>query len=396
MATQLNHLPNINIVAIIPARGGSKSIPRKNIIDFCGKPLIAWSIEQALASKYISNVYVTTDNKEISNVSKAYGAKIIWRPHELATDTASSEDALLHAISNIEKTGKIDFVVFLQPTSPIRDTNDVDKAVEEFYSKKADSLFSAAVLEDFCIWEEANHGVRSITFDYKNRGRRQDRLPYFLENGSIYIFKPDILKQNNNRLGGTIALYHMPFWKSYEIDAIEDIEVCEYFMRTKVLKKQTKLFMLQNIHLIVYDFDGVFTDNKVILREDGLESVIVNRADGLAVGMLKGLGIKQIILSKEKNKVVEARGNKLGITVIKGVDNKKDRLVSYCREENIQLENVLYIGNDINDLEVMKIVGYPICPSDAYREIKEISKVILDAAGGNGVAREILKYIEKD
>lgn len=396
MATQLNHLPNINIVAIIPARGGSKSIPRKNIIDFCGKPLIAWSIEQALASKYISDVYVTTDNKEISNVSKAYGAKIIWRPHELATDTASSEDALLHAISNIEKTGKIDFVVFLQPTSPIRDTNDVDKAVEEFYSKKADSLFSAAVLEDFCIWEEANHGVRSITFDYKNRGRRQDRLPYFLENGSIYIFKPDILKQNNNRLGGTIALYHMPFWKSYEIDAIEDIEVCEYFMRTKVLKKQTKLFMLQNIHLIVYDFDGVFTDNKVILREDGLESVIVNRADGLAVGMLTGLGIKQIILSKEKNKVVEARGNKLGITVLKGVDNKKDRLVSYCREENIQLENVLYIGNDINDLEVMKIVGYPICPSDAYREIKEISKVILDASGGNGVAREILKYIEKD
>ncbi|MDD5433882.1 MAG: acylneuraminate cytidylyltransferase [Nitrospira sp.] len=389
----MNKLPNI--VAIIPARGGSKSIPRKNIIDFCGKPLIAWSIELALASKYISDVYVTTDDKEIANVSQAYGAKIIWRPPELATDIASSEDALLHAISDIEKVRKIDLIVFLQATSPIRDTNDVDKAIEEFSSKKADSLFSAAVLEDFCIWEKAKSGIRSMTFDYKNRGRRQDRQPYYLENGSIYIFKPDILKQNNNRLGGSIALYQMPFWKSYEIDSIEDIEVCEYFMRNKVLKNQNKFFLLQNIHLIVYDFDGVFTDNKVILREDGLESVIVNRADGLAVGMLNDLGIKQIILSKEKNKVVETRGNKLGITVIKGVDNKKDRLVSYCREENIQLENVLYIGNDINDLEVMKIVGFPICPSDAYRDIKDISKVILDASGGNGVAREILKYIEK-
>lgn len=166
-----------NIIAIIPARGGSKSIPKKNIIDFCGKPLIAWSIEQALGSKYIGKVYVTTDDKEISEVSRRFGATIIQRPIELATDMSSSEDALFHAISEIEMQTTIDAVVFLQATSPLRENQDIDNAMELFLREKVDSLFSAAVLEDFCIWENTGAGMRSVTFDYKNRGRRQDRKP---------------------------------------------------------------------------------------------------------------------------------------------------------------------------------------------------------------------------
>ena len=229
---------NKTIVAIILARGGSKSIPKKNIIDFCGKPLIAWTIEQTLQSKHIKEVYVSTEDKEIVDVSRKYGVRIIWRPAELATDTSSSESAILHAISEIGKSKKIDLVVFLQATSPLREENDIDNAIEKFISEQADSLFSASVLEDFCIWESINNELKSITFDYKNRGRRQDRKPYYLENGSIYIFKPEILEQYNNRLGGKIALYLMPLWKSYEIDSIEDIEICEYYMRNKILNKK--------------------------------------------------------------------------------------------------------------------------------------------------------------
>jgi len=384
----------MELIAIIPARGGSKSIPRKNIVDFCGKPLIAWTIEQALKSKYVKDVYVTTDDKEIADVSEKYGAKIIWRPEALATDTATSEDALLHAIAEIEKAKKMDLVVFLQATSPLRDKYDIDSAIDKFFADEADSLFSATILEDFCIWEIYDNEMKSVTFDYKNRGRRQDRKPYYLENGSIYIFKPEIIKQYNNRLGDKIVFYPMPLWKSYEIDSPEDVEICEYFMQNKILKKHKVIPPLENIQLIVYDFDGVFTDNRVILREDGLESVVVNRSDGLAIGMIKEMGIKQIILSKEKNKVVEVRANKLGIPVIKGIDNKKDALVSYCNENNIHVANVAYIGNDVNDIEAMEVVGYPICPSDAYGEVKNISKIILDVPGGTGVVRDFLKYIK--
>lgn len=150
---------------------------------------------------------------------------------------------------------------------------------------------------------------------------------------------------------------------------------------------------LKKIQLIVYDFDGVMTDNKVVLREDGLESVVVNRSDGLAVEIIKRAGIKQIIISKEKNRVVETRAKKLGIPVIQGVDNKKGILVSYCDKNNIQIENVAYIGNDINDIDAMTIVGYPICPADAYEEVKNISKIIIGVNGGDGVVRALLKYI---
>ena len=226
-----------DVIAIIPARSGSKSIPKKNIIDFCGKPLIAWSIAQALHSEFIKEVFVSSDDREILKVASGCYAKLIARPKKLATDVSSAEDALLHAIGYVQrsKKEKIDIVVFLQATSPIRTNKDIDNAIKFFVSKKADSLFSAALLEDFCTWQIKGNRYNSITYDYKNRGRRQDRKPYYLENGSIYIFKPEILKKYKNRLGGKIVTYPMPLWQSYEIDSYEDLEICEYFMRNKIL-----------------------------------------------------------------------------------------------------------------------------------------------------------------
>ena len=153
--------------------------------------------------------------------------------------------------------------------------------------------------------------------------------------------------------------------------------------------------IISNIQLIVYDFDGVLTDNRVILREDGLESVIVNRSDGLAISILKKMGVKQIILTTEENKVVEVRAHKLGLPVMKGVNEKKSAVLTYCLEKNIDLENVIYVGNDINDLEAMKIVGYPVCPSDAYGEVKNVSKKVLKTKGGFGVVRELLGKIQE-
>jgi len=226
----------MKIVAIIPARGGSKSIPKKNIMDFCGKPLIAWSIEQANSCEKISGVYVSTDDKEIAEVSVGFGAKIIERPAALATDTASSEAALVDAIDQIEKAeGKVDVVVFLQATSPLREPADIAGALDLFFEQDADSLFSGAILDDFLIWGNVNGEFTSLNYDYRNRGIRQNREKQYVENGSIYIFKPELLKKTNNRLGGKMLVFEMDFWKSWQIDTYEDMELCQFYMYSKSL-----------------------------------------------------------------------------------------------------------------------------------------------------------------
>ncbi len=389
---------NRNIVAIIPARGGSKEIPRKNLIDFCGKPLLAWSIQQAASASSIRAVYVSTDDDEIKQVALEYGAKVITRPKELAADTSSSESALKHAIADIEDGGEaVDLVVFLQATSPLRDWKDVEGAIQTLLKEKADSLFSAALLKDFCVWSQSDGGLQGLTFDPWNRGLRQNRKPLLLENGSIYVFKPYLLKEHDNRLGGKIAHLEMPYWKSYEIDSASDIEICEYYFRKHLLAEQNKstdaILTSGEIDLVVYDFDGVMTDNRVVVSQDGNEAVLVNRADGLGVGIIRKLGIRQLILSTEKNPVVSQRAKKLDLEVIQGCDNKAQALTDYAANHHIQLRNTAYIGNDVNDLQAMKLVGYPVAPSDAHPEAKRVAKIITSASGGNGVVKEFAEMI---
>lgn len=222
---------------IIPARAGSKGIKGKNIIDFCGKPLLAWSILQARMCSQISNVYVSTDGYEISNIAREYGAIVIQRPQDIATDSSSSEDALIHAIQKIEEREQFDSVIFLQATSPVRRKNDIDKAIEVFEKGNYDSLFSMSVLEDYCLWKRTGNQLNSFTYDYRKRGRRQEREPYYMENGSIYIFSKDLLLKEKNRLGGKIGMYEMPMECSFEIDSDRDLLICSAFMH-EVLNKE--------------------------------------------------------------------------------------------------------------------------------------------------------------
>ncbi len=186
-----------NNVVIILARGGSKSIPKKNIMKFCGKPLIAWSIEQAKFSKKVTSIWVSSENKEILNLSRKLGAQIIKRPKNLSRDTSKCEDGFLHAINEIEKTeGKIDVVIGLQATSPIRESSDIDKAITKFHKFKYDSMISASPIGDFFIWEKNKKGMwDSINYDYRNRPRRQDFSKQYEENGSFYMFKPEVLEK---------------------------------------------------------------------------------------------------------------------------------------------------------------------------------------------------------
>lgn len=148
--------------------------------------------------------------------------------------------------------------------------------------------------------------------------------------------------------------------------------------------------------LIVYDFDGVMTDNKVYVDQNGKETVQVSRADGLGISEIKKLGIKQIIISAEKNPIVSKRAKKLNIECLQGIDNKKRALMKYCNEKNIKCNSIVFVGNDINDLEAMQFCGYSICPADAHENIKSKSKIVLKTNGGNGVIRELFDIIKKD
>lgn len=224
-----------NIVCLIPARGGSKGIPGKNIADVGGKPLVAWSVLQGLGSPSLNKqVYVTSDSSEILQVAERFGGRTIRRPDDLSGDKASSESALVHALGEIAHLDErpIDWVVFLQPTSPVRKPGDIENAIQTVKREKADSLLSVQPLKDYFIWGHDSSGqVVSKSFDYRQRKRRQDLEPTYLENGSIYIFRPDILLKGGNRLGGKIALYEMDKIHSQQIDEPEDLDLCGYFLR---------------------------------------------------------------------------------------------------------------------------------------------------------------------
>jgi N-acylneuraminate cytidylyltransferase len=225
--------------AIIPARGGSKGLKNKNIYPVAGLPLLAWSVIQATDAEHVDRVFVTTDDATIAQVAREYGAEVIDRPQEISGDKATSESALLHALDTIAgKEGSMpETVVFLQATSPLRKPGDIDRAIDIFRQDDADSLISVTRADDLTIWEHRDGEWNSVNFDWRNRGMRQDRPSQFIENGSIYLFHPSVLRSFNNRIGSKLSVYPMEFWQTWEIDTIEEIDLVEFYMKSKGLDR---------------------------------------------------------------------------------------------------------------------------------------------------------------
>ena len=229
----------MNVVAIILAREGSKGVPKKNIIDFCGKPLIAWTIDACIKGG-VDSVWVSSDSDEILEIASEYGTSKIKRPVEIAGDSATSESAWLHAINYIEsvKVEKMDWILAPQVTSPLREARDISKAISLAKENRYDSFFSCSVAEDFFLWQkDVNGTLDSINYDWRNRKRRQDIPSQYIENGSFYMFKPEVLKEFHNRFGKDIGIIEMEFWKMFEIDSFEDLRMCSALMREFVIKK---------------------------------------------------------------------------------------------------------------------------------------------------------------
>jgi N-acylneuraminate cytidylyltransferase len=220
-------------LAVVAARGGSKGIPRKNLIDLCGKPLIAWTVLQAKAARGIDVVAVSSDSDEILAAAEAAGAVGVRRPDDISGDLSSSEAAWLHALDEVDgRLGPFGRIVALQATSPIREASDIDRALEAFEREKLDSLLSVCEVEDYFNWRIGKDGPEPINYDYHDRRMRQQIEKRYLENGSFYVFIPSLLREKNNRLGGTIGMHVMERHKMFQIDRPEDLKLCEAIMRS--------------------------------------------------------------------------------------------------------------------------------------------------------------------
>ena len=225
---------NKTFLAIIPARGGSKRLPRKNILNLCGKPLISWSIEAGLKSKYIDKVVVSSDDTEILNISNELKVQVIKRPDELASDTSTSFDAVKHAIDNLES---YEYILLLQPTSPLRNENHIDKAIEILKEKNADAVISVCEMNHNPLWSNTLDDSLSMEGFISNNllnNRSQDLKKYYRLNGAIYLCKTDkLLKEKSFFLKKNIFAYVMNSNNSIDIDRKEDFELASLYLSQK-------------------------------------------------------------------------------------------------------------------------------------------------------------------
>lgn len=389
---------NLNILTIIPARGGSKGIYSKNIQLVGGLPLLAWNIKAAKGSKYINRIVVSTDDIAIANVAKKYGGEYIWRPSDISGDTASSESALLHVLETLNNNeGYLpNLIVFLQCTSPLTSSKDIDNCIEKLINENADCATTVTNFH-YYLWKKNEDGTaEGINHDKNYRSRRQDREPQYLETGAVYVMRTEGFLKHKHRFFGKTVVAEMPAERVHEIDEPIDLIIADIRLRALNSNMQ-QLFLPEEIKAVIFDFDGVMTDNKVYVSETGNEMVLCDRGDGMGISQLKNAGFKVAVMSTETNSVVTARCNKLGIECYQCLGHSKHEvMIDWCKSNEIELISLLYMGNDINDIECMKLAGCAIAPVDAFESVKPFAQILLKNGGGKGAVRELCDMIMKN
>jgi N-acylneuraminate cytidylyltransferase len=382
------------VYAIVPARGGSKGIPRKNIQTVGGVPLVARSILAARGAKSVHRVVVSTDSDEIASVASHYGAEIVRRPENLSGDVSSSEAALLHALDTLGEDPEL--VVFIQCTSPFLRGQDIDGAIETLHTQHADSCFSAAVSHKF-LWKRGAAGnAIGVNHDGKTRPMRQQRGEEFAESGAVYVMRTAGLRANGFRFFGKTVLYPIEEMRSLEIDTVDELVMARALavvLDGRPEGGRSGGVPFSSVRAVVMDFDGVFTDDRVLVSQDGTESVMCSRSDGFGLEMLRKKGVRLAVISREKNAVVRARCEKLGIEVYCGVDDKLSLFRSWCVQNNLVPANIAYVGNDLMDIECLHEVGLGVAPADAHPLARQAAHLVLESRGGNGALRELASLL---
>lgn len=370
-------------MAIIPARGGSKGIRLKNLREIGGKSLLGRAIESARSAAAVSDVVVSTDHEQIKAEALRYGARVIDRPADIAGDTASSESVLLHALANAESQPEI--TVFIQCTSPFIDPADLDAAIAAVASQRADVSFAAVADHGFHWGLDPQGEAVAVGHDKLHRPRRQDREPRFRETGAFYVMDTRGFLEAGHRFFGKVRVHEVPAEHGIDIDTEADLLLAG--MAVPANREPIE------VDAVITDFDGVHTPDTAYVDEHGTETVRVSRSDGMGVARLRAAGVKFLILSKETNPVVAARAAKLKVEVAHGIENKAEYVARWLADESINPARVAYLGNDINDLGAMALVGWPITVADAHHDVHLAARHTLTRKGGHGAVRELAELV---
>ena len=380
-------------IAFIPVRGGSKSIPLKNIKPICGKPLVYWTVKAACGCKNIDKVYIATDSEKIRDTVEHFKmghdaelfakAIVIDRSAESASDTASTEFAMLEFASTYE----FDNIVLVQATSPLLQSKDLERGFEVFCENGVDSVLSVVPQKRFHWCKDENGFAHSTNYDVFHRPRRQEFDGYLVENGAFYITSKENLIKSKNRVSGNIKTVEMSEDTFFEIDELSDWIIIEALMRKKGIAASVEI---PDIKLFLTDCDGCLTDGGMYYSEYGDELKKFNTRDGMGFALLRKKGILTGIITSENVELNRRRAEKLKLDILEtGCQDKVAAVKRICKEYGVELQNVCYIGDDINDVGLMKIVGYSCAPADAMEEAKETAKYVAHTKGGAGVIREM-------
>ncbi|MET9387318.1 N-acylneuraminate cytidylyltransferase [Streptomyces sp. NPDC002928] len=420
------------VLAVIPARGGSKGVPAKNLAPVGGVPLVARAVRECRASRLVTDVVVSTDDQAIAAAARQSGAEVVLRPAAIAGDTATSEAAVLHAMDAHEALhgSPVDVVLLVQCTSPFIVREDIDGVAGAVVENGADTAVTVAPFHGF-IWRDAaddptvveagsadevgggtkaadpavTEGGYGVNHDKSFRPRRQDRPQDLLETGAAYAMDAAGFRKHQHRFFGRTELVRTDPARVLEIDDPHDLararalaplfdaDLPHSRLRSSGGTPIGSLPTADDIDAVVLDFDGTQTDDRVLIDSDGREFVCVHRGDGLGIAALRRSGLKMLILSTEQNPVVAARARKLKLPVLHGIDRKDLALKQWCEEQGIAPERVLYVGNDVNDLPCFALVGWPVAVASAHDVVRGAARAVTTVPGGDGAIREIASWI---
>jgi len=330
---------------------------------------------------------VSTDDPQIAEVSEAFGAEVVRRPAEISGDAAPSEAALLHALSELG----IDrgALAFMQCTSPLVLPEDVDGTLARL--ARADSAFAAVPSHRF-LWEAAPSGPKPVGHDPSHRPMRQELGSRFVEAGSVYAMDIAGFLKARRRFFGRIELYPIPPERGLEIDDETDFLLAECVMRRRLDARKAQL-LPRVLKAVVFDFDGVLTDNRVAVGERGEEQVTCHRGDGWAIARLKEAGLHVAVLTLEGGRAVERRCEKLGVELLVARGEKLPVLKEWLARRGVAARQAVYVGNDVPDVPCLLHAGCGVAPADASCAAKRAARIVLETPGGRGCARELAGLI---
>jgi YrbI family 3-deoxy-D-manno-octulosonate 8-phosphate phosphatase len=396
-----------DVLAIVQARGGSKGLPRKNLRLLRGHPLVAYSIASGLAARSITRVIMSTDDEEIADVARQYGAEVpFMRPTELAGDDTPDFPLFDHALTWLRKNESYlpQLVVQLRPTTPLRPRGMLDEAVRIIDADASANCVRGVTVPKqtpYKMWRDGKQGalapLMETSFAEPYNMPRQKLPAAYWQTGHVDVIRTQTITEQRSLTGSRVLPIMIDANYCVDIDSLVDFDLAERAIDQKQLDIDIPRPITaprlrgwpQRIELVVFDFDGVFTDNRVWVLQDGREAVACSRGDGMGLSLLRETGLDIVVLSTETNLVVNARCRKLQLECHHGLADKRVAFLNLVRDKQLDMSRVVYVGNDINDLGAMEEAGFSVAVADAHPLVLSQADWVLSRRGGDGAVREL-------